>query len=90
MYLSLNTPQFFLRFHTYCESNDQDDRKFILLANYFCCHLESEYANAQNANVQIWILSVTQYYAMEWYRHFFKTLFECFDSHVPLDESFYL
>ena len=69
---------------------DQDDWKFMLQANYFCCHLESEYISTQRANVQRWILSVTQNYAMEWYHRFFKTLFECFNSNVPLDESFYL
>ena len=59
------------------QSGDQDDWKFILQANYFCFHLESEYANTQRANVQRWILSVAQNYAMEWYHRFFKTLFEC-------------
>ena len=71
------------------QSGDQDDWKFILQANYFCCHLEGEYTNTQRAKVQRWILSVTQNYAMEWYHHLFKTLFECFDLNVPLDESFY-
>ena len=72
------------------QSGDQDDWKFIFQANYFCCHLEREYANTQRANVQQWILSIAQNYAMEWCHLFFKTLFEYFDSNVPLDESFYL
>ena len=72
------------------QSGDQDDWKFILQANYFCCHLESEYTDTQHANVQRLILSIAQNYAMEWCHRFFKTLFECFDSNVPLDESFYL
>ena len=72
------------------QSGDQDDWKFILKANFFCCHLESEYTNTQRANVQQWILSVAQNYAIEWYHSVFKTLFECIDSNVPLDESFYL
>ena len=72
------------------QSRDQDDWNFILQANYFYCHLESEYTNTQRANVQRWILSAAQNYAIEWYHRFFKTLFECFDSDVPLDESFYL
>ena len=72
------------------QRRNQDDWKFILQVNYFCCHLESEYNKTQRANVQRWILSVAQNYAMEWYDRFFKTLFECFDSNVPLDESFYL
>ena len=72
------------------QSGDLGDWKFILLANYFCCHLESKYTNTQRANVQRWILSFAQNYAMEWCHRFFKTLFECFDSNVPLDESFYL
>ena len=28
--------------------------------------------------------------AMEWCHRFFKTLFQCFESNVPLDESFYM
>ena len=68
------------------QSGDQDDWKFILQANCFCCHLESECTNTR-ANVQRWILSVTQNYAMECYHRFFKTLFQCFDSNVPLDEK---
>ena len=72
------------------QNGDQGDWKLILQENYFCCHLESEYTNTQRANVQRWIFSVTQNYAMEWYHRFFKTLLECFDSKVPLDESFYL
>ena len=72
------------------QSGDQDDWKFILQANYFCCHLENEYTNTQHGNVQRWILSVAQNYAMEWYHRFFKTLFECSDANIPLDESFYL
>ena len=72
------------------QSNDQDDWMFILQANYFCCHLESEYTNTQRANTQRWILSVAQNYAMECCHRFFKILYECFDSNVPLDESFYL
>ena len=75
-------------------SADQDDWKFVLQANYFCCHLKSEYTDTQSANVQRWILSVAQNYAMEWCHRFFygmvSTLLECFDSNVPLDESFYL
>ena len=47
------------------QSDDQDDWEFILQANYFCSHLESEYTNTQRANVQRWILSVLQNYAME-------------------------
>ena len=47
------------------QSGDQDDWKFILQANYMCCHLESEYTNAQRANVQRRILSVAQNYAIE-------------------------
>ena len=62
----------------------------MLQANNFCCYLEREYTNPQRANVQRWILSVAQNYAMEWCHRFFKTLFKCFDSNVPLDESFYL
>ena len=54
------------------QSGDQDDWKFILQANYFCCHLESKYTNTQRANVQRWILSVAQNYAMEWYLVFSK------------------
>ena len=72
------------------QSADQDDWKFMLQANYFCCHFENKYANTQRANVRRWILSVPQSYAMEWCHRFFKTLFESFDSNVPLDESFYL
>ena len=40
------------------QSADQDDWKFMLQANYFCCHCENKYANIQRANVQRWILSV--------------------------------
>ena len=65
-------------------------RSSSLQVNYFCCRLESEHANTQRANVQRWILSVVQNYAMEWFHRFFKTLSECFDSNVPLDESLYL
>ena len=72
------------------QNGDQDDKKFILQANYFCCHLESEYTNVQRANVQRWILSAAQNCAVEWCHRFFKTLLECFDSNVPLDESFHL
>ena len=72
------------------QSGGQDHWKFILQANYFFCHLESEHTNTQRANVQRWILSVAQNYTMEWYHRFFKTLFECFDSNVPLDENFCL
>ena len=72
------------------QSGDQDDWKFILQTNYFYCHLEGEYTNTQRPNVQRWIHSVAQNCAMEWYHRFFKTLFECFDLNVPLDESFYL
>ena len=72
------------------QSDDQDNWKFILQANYFCCHLESEYTKTQSVNVQRWILSVEQNYAMEWCHRFFKALFKCFDVNVPLDESFYL
>ena len=71
------------------QSGDQDDLKFILQANYFRCHLESEYTNTQH-DVQWWIISVAQNYTMEWCHRFFKTLFECFDLNVPLDKSFYL
>ena len=72
------------------QSGNQGDWKLILQANYFCCHLESEYTITQRASVQRRILSVVQNYAMEWYHRFFKALFECFDSNVPLNESFYL
>ena len=72
------------------QSDDQGDWKFILQANYFCCHLEREYTNTQRANMQRSILSVAQNYAMEWYHRLFKALFKCFDLNVPLDESFYL
>ena len=48
------------------QSGYQDNWKFILQTNYFCCQIESEYTNTQRANVQRWILSVTQNYAMEW------------------------
>ena len=72
------------------QSDDQDDWKFILQANYFYCHFENKYSNTQRADLQRWILSVTQNYSMEWCNCFFKTLFECFDSNIPLDESLYL
>ena len=72
------------------ESGDQDDWKFILQASYFCCHLQSEYTHTQRANVQRWILSAAQNYAMRWCHRFFKTLFECLDLNVVLDKSFYL
>ena len=67
------------------QSGGQDDWKFILQANYFCCHLESECTNTQCANVQLWILSVAKNYAVEWCHCIFKTLLECFNSNVPLD-----
>ena len=70
------------------QRSDQDDWKFILQANYFHCHLKRECTNTQRANVQRGILPVAQNYAKEWYHRFFKTLFECLDSNVPLDESF--
>ena len=56
------------------QSGDQDDWKFTLQANYFCCHLESEYTNTQRENVQRRILSVAQNYAMEWCYSGEKTL----------------
>ena len=40
--------------------------------------------------MQQWILSVAQNCVVEWCHRFFKVLFKCFDSNVPLDESFYL
>ena len=70
------------------QSGDQDDWKFILQANYFCCHLERDYTNTQRVNLQRWILSVAQTYETEWCHRFFKTLFQCFDSNVSFDESF--
>ena len=72
------------------QSGDQDNWKFILQANYLCCHLESQYTITQRANMQGWIFSVAQNYAMEWCYCFFKTLFQFFESNVPLDEGFYL
>ena len=77
------------------QSGDQDDWKFILQVNYFCRHLESEYTKMKRANVQRWIRSVAQNYALSFNANvmqchrFFKTLFKCFDWNVPLDESFF-
>ena len=70
------------------QRGDQNNWKFTLQANYFCCHLESEYTNAQHANVQRmhvvqytsckWILSVAQNYAMEWCHRFFQNIIRMF------------
>ena len=63
------------------QSGDQeDDWKFVLQANYFCCHLECKYTNTQRAYVQRWIFSVAQNFAMKWCHRFFKTLLEYFDQ----------
>ena len=72
------------------QSGDQDKWNFALQGNYFCSHLQSKYTKIQHANVQRWVLSVARNYAVEWFHRFFKTLFECFDSKVPLDESFHV
>ena len=60
------------------QSGDQDNWKFILQANYFCCHPESEYTNTQHANVQRLILSIAQNYAMESCHRFFNVLIRMF------------
>ena len=60
------------------QRRDQDDWKFILQANYFCCHLESEYTNIQRANVQRLILSIAQNYAIECCHRFFNVLIQMF------------
>ena len=72
------------------QRDDQEDCKFILQTNYFCCHFESEYTNTQRANVRRWILSVAQNYAMEWCYRFFKILFECFLQVWNIARYFYL
>ena len=71
------------------QTGDQGDWKCILQANYFYCHLESEYTSTQRGNVQRLNLSVAQNYAIEWCHCFFEILFECSDLNVPLDKSFY-
>ena len=64
------------------QSGDQDDQKFILLANCFCCHLESEYTinNVQTCHNGAFLShKITQWNGVI-----------AFSKNVPLNERFYL
>ena len=64
------------------QNGDQDDWKFILQANYFCCYLESEYTNTQCETCNDGFFLSCK--IMQWNGAI------AFFSNVPLGESFYL